>query len=143
MAEGRCSSATSLSGSLGLRIGEMRGGEAQQRPLGLGLGREMRWGSLWQWSWCGEQLRMGEQPSTNGLSLQEATMSRGAPRGVKQLGWFLSAEPTGVRAACATIGEIVGEMRPAGEDLSRKRGLSMLPRLQSRKRPCWMGLEEN
>lgn len=70
----------------------MRGGEAQQRPLGLGLGQEMRWGSLWQWSWCGEQLRMGEQPSTNGLSLQEATISKGAPRGVKQLGWFLSAK---------------------------------------------------
>lgn len=52
-------------------------------------------------------------------------------------------EPIGVRAPCATIGEIVGEMRPAGDDLSGNSGLVMLPRLQSRKQPCWMGLDEN
>lgn len=48
-----------------------------------------------------------------------------------------------VRAAFTTIGEIVGETRPAGDDLSGNRGLVMLPRLQSRKQPCWMGLDEN
>lgn len=48
----------------------------------------------------------------------------------------------GVRNVCATIGEIVGETRPAGEDLSGNRGLVMLPRLQSRKQPCWIGLDE-
>lgn len=43
--------------------------------------------------------------------------------------------PVGVHVACATIGETVGELRPAGDDPSGNRGLVMLPRLQSRKRP--------
>lgn len=51
--------------------------------------------------------------------------------------------PVGVRAACPTIGETVGEIRPAGDDLSGNRGLVILPRLQSRKQPFWMGLDEN
>ena len=49
----------------------------------------------------------------------------------------------GVRAACTKMGEMVGEARPAGDDLSGNSGLVMLPRLQSRKQPCWMGLDEN
>lgn len=51
--------------------------------------------------------------------------------------------PVGVHAACATIGETVGEIRPAGDDLSGNRGLVILPRLQSRKQPFRMGLDEN
>lgn len=50
-------SSSSSSWSLGLRMGEMRGGDSLERTLGRGLVR-------------GEQLRMGEQPSTNGLWLQ-------------------------------------------------------------------------
>lgn len=45
--------------------------------------------------------------------------------------------------ACANIGEIVGEERPAGDEPSGNKGLVMLPRLQSLKPPCWMGLDEN
>lgn len=44
--EGSRPSTSWLSCSLGLRIGEMRGGEAQQRTLGLGLGLALCWGSL-------------------------------------------------------------------------------------------------
>lgn len=51
--------------------------------------------------------------------------------------------PVGVHAACVTIGETVGEIRPAGDDLSGNRGLVILPRLQSRKQPFRMGLDEN
>lgn len=39
------------------------------------------------------------------------------------------------RATLRKIGEIVGEAWPAGDDLSGNRGLLMLPRLQSLKRP--------
>lgn len=42
-------------------------------------------------------------------------------------------EPMGVRVVRATIGEAVGEARPAGDEPSGNRGLVMLPRLQSRK----------
>lgn len=94
--EGSWPSASWLSWSLGLRIGEMRGGEAQQRSLALGLDLALCWCSLWQLSWCGEQLRMGEQPSTNGLTVQEGTStSRGTPCGVKVPGCFLSAKERG------------------------------------------------
>lgn len=41
------------------------------------------------------------------------------------------------------MGEGVGVARPAGEDLWGSSGLEMLPRLQSRKQPFLMGLEEN
>lgn len=51
--------------------------------------------------------------------------------------------PMGVCAKWVKIGEIVGEMWPAGDDLSGTRGLLMLPRLQSLMRPCWIGLDEN
>lgn len=45
--------------------------------------------------------------------------------------------------AAATIGDTVGVARLAGDDLWGNSGLGMLPRLQSRKQPFWMGLEEN
>lgn len=62
-------------------------------------------------------------------------MSRETPSGVKVLSFFLSTEEMGEQTAWETMGEIVGETRPAGEDLSGNIGLVMLPRLQSRKRP--------
>lgn len=52
-------------------------------------------------------------------------------------------ESVGVWFACATTGEIAGDIKPAGDDLSGNRGLVILPRLWSRKQPFRMGLEEN
>lgn len=51
--------------------------------------------------------------------------------------------PVGVCVKWGKIGEMVGEMWPAGDDLSGTGGLLMLPRLQSLMRPCWIGLDEN
>lgn len=49
----------------------------------------------------------------------------------------------GVFVVATTIGETVGVVRQAGDDLWGNSGLEILPRLQSRKQPFWMGLEEN
>lgn len=52
-------------------------------------------------------------------------------------------EAMGVSAVRATIGETAGDTKSAGDEPSGNRGLVMLPRLQSRKQPCWIGLDEN
>lgn len=99
---GECSSASQSSWSFGLRIGEISGGDAQLRTLGLALGLEVFLVSCW-WSWWGEQLRIGEHPSTNGLSLVRATSApSGPPCGVKLLCCFCSPEKIQIREIKST-----------------------------------------